>query len=113
MTLEYRLRLDAVRKPKIGLWTARDKIALHDALYGRWGPYPRLKQVVPGREYIRGDRSHLFCTRCGGRIGVDQDRYGRCISCAKKADSAPIQREDWQSVCKRMWNAEALTGGRW
>jgi hypothetical protein len=76
-----------IREPE-KLLTAREEITIRIELYGRSAPLPPLKQVVPDRYYYRGDHSHIICSRCSNRLGVDERRnlYGRCDACTEKSD---------------------------
>lgn len=78
----------AYARRQIQTRTQKEIMRIDTELYGRNGPRPALRQVVPGKYYNRGDCSHIRCTKCGTRTQGDR----QCPACDAK-DAAVLASE--------------------
>jgi hypothetical protein len=76
----------ARRQSQIRTNTLKEIARIDTELYGRHGPHPALKQVVPNKYYNRGDYSYIHCIKCGMRTQGER----RCPECEAQFDASYI-----------------------
>ena len=97
--------------PPFNILTVKQKLDIYTELYGRSGPLPQLKQVVPGKFYYRGDCSYIRCRKCNTELKEIErhNRFGRCDKCEAIIDEIPYPKDDFKSHNKRMLNGMVLS----